>query len=129
MDIIVITAFCITAALAGSLIKNDAPAIKLALTAVAAIMVFIKTASSLDGIISQIRQLFFEGGVDTEYVKILLKGVGICYLTALCTDICRDCGENTLASQITLAGKIAVMMISLPLFVSIIGIVKSLLDL
>ena len=46
----------------------------------------------------------------------MLKGLGICYLTQLASDICRDSGEGTLAVQSEMAGKTALLLISLPLF-------------
>ena len=41
------------------------------------------------------------------YLTILFKSLGICYIVQLASDYCKDCGENALASQVTLAGKLA----------------------
>jgi len=52
----------------------------------------------------------------SEYLAILLKGLGICYLTQLASDVCKDSGEGSLAVQAETAGKTALLIIALPLF-------------
>lgn len=49
------------------------------------------------------------------------------YAAMLASDYCKDCGENALASQVTLAGKLAMLSVSLPLFKAFVEIVKALL--
>ena len=50
-----------------------------------------------------------------EYVLVLFKALGICYLTQFAADSCRDAGESALAVKAEIAGRIAVLLISLPL--------------
>ena len=62
------------------------------------------------------------------YIKIIFKSLGVTYLAQFAADYCKDCGENAIASQVILAGKISVwLVISLPLFKAFIEIVKSLI--
>ena len=60
-------------------------------------------------------------------MRILLKALGICYLTDFASGICRDSGENTLASQTLMAGKTALLITSLPMLEALIGVIKTLL--
>ena len=46
---------------------------------------------------------------------MLFKALGICYLTQFAADSCRDAGESALAVKAEIAGRIAVLLISLPL--------------
>ena len=88
--------------------------------------VFIKTAaaavimtvviSAMSPAVEMVTSLYSRTGADGEYLGILLKSLGICYLTSLAADICRDSGEGTLAVQVETAGKLALLLISLPLF-------------
>ena len=71
--------------------------------------------------------LYEKAGADDEYLTILFKALGICYITQFAGDICRDCGENTLAVQTELAGKIALMLLALPLFNSLADIISNLI--
>lgn len=60
---------------------------------------------------------FLDGsGLSSEYLTILIKGVGICLVTQLASDICRDAGEAAMANKTELAGRVALLMIGMPLF-------------
>lgn len=66
--------------------------------------------------VSQIRRLLSATKLSSEYAAVLLKSLGICFLTQFASDSCRDAGESALSSKIELAGKIAILGLSLPLF-------------
>ncbi len=63
-----------------------------------------------------------------EFTQILFKALGICIVTQLASDTCKDAGENAIASKVETAGKIAVLVISLPLFTRLIEITSSLIS-
>jgi stage III sporulation protein AD len=42
-------------------------------------------------------------------------------------EICRDCGENTLASRVELAGKAGIVLISLPIIQQLFEIAEDML--
>ena len=46
----------------------------------------------------------------------MFKTLGICFLAQFAADSCRDAGESALASKVELAGKISILVLSLPLF-------------
>lgn len=49
-----------------------------------------------------------------EYIKLLLKAVGISLVCGVAADICRDLGEGSLANGVESAGKGAIILLSLP---------------
>ena len=67
-------------------------------------------------IIERLEAIFDRSGADPFYFTVLLKGLGICFLTRLAGDICRDSGEGALAVQAETAGRTALLVIALPLF-------------
>ena len=71
--------------------------------------------------------LYEKAGTDEEYLTILFKALGICYITQFASDICKDCGENTLAVQAEIAGKIALMLLALPLFGTLAELISELI--
>ena len=60
------------------------------------------------------------GSALAEYSAILMKAFGIAILTHITAEICRDCGESSVASYVELAGKIEIMLLSLPLVMSVL---------
>ena len=63
-----------------------------------------------------------------EYFTIMLKGLSIAFLCECACDICRDCGESSIASKVEFAGKVELLLLSLPLLRSVIELSKDLLS-
>lgn len=81
---------------------------------------------------SQLLPIFDElktmlSNLSLEYIAILIKSLGVCYLTQLASDACRDAGEIAISSKLELAGKITVLSLGLPLFGKLLEIVKQLI--
>ena len=51
---------------------------------------------------------------DKEYAVAMLKMVGVGYAFGICSDMCRELGESTLAGVVSLFGRVEILMISLP---------------
>lgn len=76
----------------------------------------------------ELKDLLSRGGVDGEYVEIVFKALGICFLTQLAADACRDAGEQGLCAKAELAGKLALLSLALPLFRKVGEIALSLIE-
>lgn len=97
------------------------------LISIAFILLF--TVSYISPIMSKIREVFALTEVSNEYLTIMCKAIGMCYLTQLGCDYCKDANENALCSELEIAGKVSLLIIALPLFSNLIDIVKELLTL
>ena len=94
--------------MAGSIKREYA----IAVTVGATVLLALYGVSSLKSIIERIEELQESIGVGEEYLTILLKMVGIAYLTQLVVSICRDAGNGAVAAQINMVGKISMLLVS-----------------
>ena len=62
------------------------------------------------------------------YADAMLRAIGIALLTRICTDVCRDVGEGAIASGVELAGKIAILVLCLPMIREILGYAAEILQ-
>ncbi len=69
---------------------------------------------SLDEIIQTIRTIQGYIQINSAYVSILIKMVGIAYLAEFSANLCKDAGYSAIASQIELVGKLSVLGVSMP---------------
>lgn len=53
---------------------------------------------------------------NSGYVSILVRGLGITYLTSISGEICRSSGETSVAGYIECAGRVELLILALPLF-------------
>ena len=65
---------------------------------------------------------------NTTYTELLFKALGIAILTQICSDICRECGESSLSAGVELAGKLEILLLSLPMITEILSIAEKLLS-
>lgn len=73
-------------------------------------------------IFNKINFLISSSKIPSEYISIVFKCLGICTVVQLVSDSCRDAGESSLANKIEFVGKIAVAVVSLPIFESIFNV-------
>ena len=57
--------------------------------------------------------------IESTYFSILLKMIGITYITEFSSDICKDAGYGALANQIGIAGKVTLISLSIPAITSL----------
>lgn len=96
-------------------------------TIAASILLFSVVISEFYDVISSIF-LISEGiGSINSYVKLMIKILVLVLLSQFVIDLCRDNGENALASQTELASKIIILVMIMPLFNSVLKIITGLL--
>ena len=65
--------------------------------------------------VGEVVSLFPMLDVDGErYAAAMLKMVGVGYAFGICSDVCRELGETSLATVVSLIGRIEILMISIP---------------
>ncbi len=62
-----------------------------------------------------------------QYIKIMMKSLGIALATSTSSDICRDCGEGAIASKVELVGKCGIMLVALPLIKSLLTLAEEIM--
>jgi stage III sporulation protein AD len=74
-----------------------------------------------------VNMIFEKAGASENYINILFKALGICYITQFASDICKDGGEGALSVQVEIAGKVTLLLLALPLFEALTELVTVLL--
>ena len=88
--------------------------------------VFTFVCTQLGGVIDFINTLASKAGIDEQYIGIILKCIGICFLGDFAAGICRDCGENTLANNSEIVCKCSIIVIALPMYIDIFNLILKL---
>lgn len=61
--------------------------------------------------------------LDKTYVAVLLKLIGIAYICEFGAGISKDAGYSAVASHIELLGKLTMLTVSLPVFISVVQMI------
>lgn len=78
-----------------------------------ALILYFSFETLLD-VVNFLKDLSSKGKIDNSFISLLLKITGISILSEFAVSICKDCGENSIASKIDLGGKILVISLSIP---------------
>ncbi len=103
--------------------ENFAPFLRIA----SLILFFSIAADMLLPLINFGKKLLSKGDY-SNYAEVILKALGIAYLTSITSGICRDCGENSIAGGVENLGRIELLLLAMPLFEEVLKIAEELLS-
>lgn len=126
MGIFTSAGLCITVCIIAQLLKDNGE-IRIALVLLCVSILFIGLSGSIVEIKQLVSELMEKTGLSEVYLRVLFKGLGICYITQITADCCRDSGQSALASQAEIAGKLSMIVIALPLFKAVLEIIEVLI--
>lgn len=66
-------------------------------------------------------------GVSNDLISYILKALGICIIANFSVSLCNDFGQTSLAAKVEMAGKVALLILSLPILQNILEVGLSLL--
>ncbi|MGN1311205.1 MAG: stage III sporulation protein AD [Clostridia bacterium] len=127
MDIIKIIGIGLIALIIIIIIKQYRPEFTIYISIIAGVLIITLSLDKLTGIINILTTLSNKTGINSEYLKILLKITGIAILTEFAVSICNDAGESAIATKIDLGGKIIIISISIPIIVALLELIVRIL--
>ena len=73
----------------------------------------------LEGISVSLNRLERMLTIDMEYIALLIKMIGVTYLSEFASSLCRDAGYSAVAGQIELVGKLTILTIGMPIVLAL----------
>lgn len=108
------------------ILKNQRPEIALMCVVASSVIILLFVFDELKSVIDLINSLMQKSSIDSTYIKIILKVIGISYIIEFGKDICKDAGESAIANKMEMAGKVIIVSLSIPVVASLINIVTEL---
>lgn len=109
------------------ILKETKREFSIILAAACGIILFVTVADDLYDIATKIYDLSTQADNINTYISLMMRILGISLIAQFVADLCRDSGENALASQTETASKVLILIMTLPLFETVINIVTGLL--
>ncbi len=92
------------------------------------LVLFTAISGRLELLVDSINQIQTYVNLDAGYLSILMKMAGITYIAELASDLCRDAGYQAVAGQIELFGKLALLVVSMPVILALLETVSNFLQ-
>ncbi len=122
-----ILGLCLVITIAIIVVRQTKPELAVLVGVAGSIVLFFYILDMLEQVFGVFEYILDSTGLDPQLFVVLLKIVGVGYLTEFGANICSDSGNSAVASKILLAGKLAIFVLSIPIIKSLIEIIASIM--
>mgnify|MGYP002597091740 CR=1 FL=1 len=128
MEIFKIIGVAFVTAISAILLKSTKPELSFAVTVTGVIVILMFVVDMLQNTVNILSTIASITGIENGLIKILLKIVGVGYLTEFSAGILNDFG-NAVADKVILGGKLTILILSLPIIESVLKLMSGFLEL
>lgn len=125
MNIFALCGFGVCAVCVTLVLKNSESRMAPLAAAAAGAVMLVYTVNNASPVFALAQSIAGESGM-SAYFALILKSLGIAVVCQLASEICRDLGENAMGGRIELAGKVAILLVSLPVIRRVFEYIKEL---
>lgn len=83
-------------------------------------MLLISALSGITYALNLLESLIQKSGINRNYLEVILKVTGIAYIVEFGKNICVDSGETGLGTKLEIAGKVSIVVLTIPVMLSVI---------
>lgn len=127
MNIIQIVAIGIIGMILSVILKKQVPGIAILIGVAVEIIIFMGVLPKIEAVIQMLYKIISKSEIEFEYINIILKIIGIAYISQFASQLCADAGENAIGSKIEFAGKVIIMVISAPVLTGFLEMILGLI--
>lgn len=91
------------------------------------VIIFSLVLSKLVLVIDTMSSLQSKVNVNISYFNTILKIIGIAYIVEFASQISKDAGEGSIAMKIEFAGKVLIMVLSIPIILALMDLIIKIL--
>ncbi len=126
MSILSICIIAIVVSVLSLCIKRHNSELALMMSVSGAIIILFSVIEYVISSVDSISTILANANINSEYIMILLKVMGICFITEFTCDCTKEAGLLSLCSNIALAGKVLILVTAMPMFMNVLDVVVSL---
>ena len=110
-------------ALLSAVLRPSRPELATCLSLLAGALTVGALLGQITPLVISLRRMSSLGGVGEGHLAVVLRGAGICLVTQLAADVCRDAGDTALACKAELTGRILLLLLAVPLYEEILTLI------
>jgi len=126
MTVVKIAAIVIVAAILSLIVRQYKGEYSLVIQLSGILLVILVALSTISSLFEQITSVMTDSQIDSEFVNLIIKILGISVIIELSADICRDTGNSALASNVEFLGKIIILSMTFPMIKTLVTFISGL---
>ena len=127
MDLIKIIGAAFLTAICSAILKSTKPELSFVVVVTGIIIILLFILDMVKGSFAVLSEIATMTGLENGVIKILLKIVGVGYLTEFSAGVLNDFNVGSVADKVSLAGKITVIVMALPIISGLLTLLKQFL--
>ena len=127
MEVMRIVGIGLIGAILSILLRNSKPEFSMLIPVVVSFTVLACAMPYLIRITEELSRMASSAGINSSYMRIVIKVIGISYLLCITAELCKDAGENAIAAKIELGGKLIILAMAIPIINSLLNLVKEII--
>jgi stage III sporulation protein AD len=127
MDMIKVLGVGITGAVLALVVKDSKPQIALVISISAAAVLMLMILSQIEYVLNVVYVTASSININMEHISAIFKMIGVSYLSQIGSLICKDAGQSAIAAKVELAGKIIIVVLSVPILLELMNLLVGLL--
>lgn len=120
MDVIQVGILGVAGVLLAVQFKSGKAEYGIYISAALSLLIFFSILGRLEMITEAMRTIADYISLDTAYMGTLIKMLGVTYIAEFSSSICKDAGYQTIAQQIEIFGKLAILVLSIPILMTLL---------
>ena len=126
-EVINIIGIALIALIITIIIKQYRPEFAIYISLVAGVIILALVIGNLTNVINLLKDISTRSGINNKFLGILLKMTGIAILTEFAISICKDAGENAIASKVEIGSKVIIISLSVPIISNLLEVILKLM--
>lgn len=127
MEIVKVCMTGLAGVLLAVMLKKEKSEYGMLIALLVCVFVFSFVISKIEIVLAFVARLEAMLSIDSSYVALILKMIGIAYVAGFAIDVCKDAGYAAIGSQIETFAKISILVVSLPVLLMFLEVIGKLL--
>lgn len=127
MDIVVAALLGIVCTIFAIHFRSTKPEFSLFLNIICCGILLYYGISKLSVIIDALNKIQSYITINSSYISILLKVIGITYIAEFASGLCKDAGFKAIGDQIELVGKLSIIAMGMPIILALLDTINEFL--
>lgn len=127
MEVVKIGMIGLAGVLLATMLKKEKSEYGVLISLLVCVAVFTFVMGKMQVVMAFVERLESMLSIDSSYIALILKMIGIAYVAGFAMDVCKDAGYAAIGSQIETFAKISILVVSLPVLLTFLEVIGNIL--
>ena len=106
------------------ILQKTNPEFSILTSLIAGVIIFLIIIKNFSPVFDVINKWISDFNLNNIYISTVMKSLGVCYLTQISSETCKDFGYSAISGKVELTGKVTIILMALPMFLDLMSIIK-----